>query len=119
MKYRELDFLFRLAIVAVFFFNGISKLLNIDGVAAWMESYDFPSFFLFPAIAIEIIAPLLILFRIEQRFSYLSLMAFCALSALVFHFDFTNQVQTTAFLKNMALMAGIYFLMISETRRSS
>ena len=119
MKTREVDFVFRLAIVSVFFFNGISKLQNIDGVAAWMESYDFPSLFLFPAIGIELIASLLILFRIERCFSYLSLMAFCALTAIVFHFDFSNPMQTTAFLKNMALMAGIYFLMVSETRRSS
>ena len=72
MKTRELDFVFRLGIVAVFFVNGIFKLQNIDGVTLWMESYGFPGLFIIPAIAIEIIAPILILFSIERRFSYLS-----------------------------------------------
>jgi len=116
MKTRELDFVFRLGIVAVFFVNGISKLQNIDGVTLWMESYGFPGLFIIPAIAIEIIAPILILFRIERRFSYLSLMAFCALSAIVFHSNFSDQMQITAFLKNIALMSGIYFLMDSESK---
>ena len=119
MKTRELDFVFRLGIVAVFFVNGISKLQNIGGVTLWMESYGFPGFFIIPAIAIEIIAPILILFRIERTFSYLSLMAFCALSAIVFHSDFSDQMQATAFLKNIALMSGIYFLMLSESKSQS
>ena len=119
MRTRELDFVFRLGIVAVFFVNGIFKLQNIDGVTLWMESYGFPGFFIIPAIAIEIIAPILILFRIERRFSYLILMAFCALSAIVFHSDFSDQTQTTAFLKNIALMSGIYFLMVSEIKANS
>ena len=116
LKTRELDFVFRLGIVAVFFANGLFKLQNIGGVTLWMESYGFPGFFIIPAIAIEIIAPILILFRIERKFSYLSLMAFCALSAIVFHSDFSDQMQTTAFLKNIALMSGIYFLMVSESK---
>ena len=119
LKTRELDFVFRLGIVAVFFVNGISKLQNISGVTLWMESYGFPGFFIIPAIAIEIIAPILILFRIEQKFSCLSLMAFCALSAIVFHSDFSDQMQITAFLKNIALMSGIYFLMVSESEQQN
>ena len=119
MKTRELDFVFRLGIVAVFFVNGIFKLQNIDGVTLWMESYGFPGLFIIPAIAIEIIAPILILFRIERRFSYLSLMALCALSAIVFHSDFSDQMQIAAFLKNIALMSGIYFLMVSESKPQS
>ena len=51
MKTRELDFVFRLGIVAVFFVNGIFKLQNIDGVTLWMESYGFPGLFIIPAIS--------------------------------------------------------------------
>ena len=119
LKTRELDFVFRLGIVAVFFANGLFKLQNIGGVILWMESYGFPGFFIIPAIAIEIIAPILILFRIERKFSCLSLMAFCALSAIVFHSDFSDQMQITAFLKNIALMSGIYFLMVNESKPQS
>lgn len=116
MNSSHLDFIFRFGIVCVFFVNGVSKLQNIDGVMGWMESYGFPGAFIFPAIAIELIAPLLILFGIERRFSCLSLMAFCALSALIFHSDFDSAVQITAFLKNIALMSGIYFLMTKKQK---
>ncbi len=116
MNPSHLDFIFRFGIVSVFFVNGVSKLQNIEGVMQWMESYDFPGLFVFPAIAIELIAPLLILFEIERRISCLTLMVFCALSALVFHFDFNSPVQMTAFLKNIALMSGIYFLMTTKSK---
>ena len=116
MNPSHLDFIFRFGIVSVFFVNGVSKLQNIEGVMHWMEGYGFPGLFIFPAIAIELIAPLLILFGIERRISCLTLMAFCALSALVFHSDFNSAVQTTAFLKNIALMSGIYFLMTTKRK---
>ena len=108
------NFLFRFGLVGVFFVNGISKLQNVEGVQFWMESYNFPGLFIYPAIAIEIVAPILILFNLEKRFSYLSLMAFCFLSALVFHSNVFDPSQMTAFLKNIALMSGIYFLMVAD-----
>ena len=116
MNSSHLDFIFRFGIVSVFFVNGVSKLQNIEGVMHWMEGHGFPGLFIFPAIAIELIAPLLILFGIERRISCLTLMAFCALSALVFHSDFNSAVQITAFLKNIALMSGIYFLMTTKRK---
>ena len=116
MNSSHLDFIFRFGIVSVFFVNGVFKLQNIEGVMQWMESYGFPGLFIFPAIAIELITPLLILFGIERRISCLTLMAFCALSALVFHSDFNSPFQITAFLKNIALMSGIYFLMTAERK---
>ena len=114
MKTIYLNFIFRLGLVGVFFVNGVSKLQNLEGVKIWMESYNFPGLFIYPAIVIEIVAPILILFNLERRFSYLSLMAFCFLSALVFHSNLSDPYQLTAFLKNVGLMSGIYFLMVSE-----
>ena len=111
-----INFFFRLGLVGVFFVNGITKLQNVEGVKFWMESYNFPGLFIYPAIAIELIAPILILFNLEKRFSYFSLMAFCFLSALVFHSNVSDPSQLTAFLKNIALMSGIYFLMTAEAK---
>ncbi len=116
MRIMYLNFIFRLGLVGVFFINGISKLQNLEGVKFWMESYNFPGVFIYPAIVIEIVAPILILFNLERRFSYYSLMAFCFLSALVFHSSVSDPTQLTAFLKNIALMSGIYFLMVAETK---
>ena len=116
MRVMYLNFIFRFGLVAVFFINGISKLQNVEGVKFWMESYNFPGGFIYPAIAIEIVAPILILFNLERKYSYFSLMAFCFLSALVFHSNVSDPTQLTAFLKNIALMSGIYFLMVSETK---
>ena len=111
-----INFCFRLGLVGVFFVNGITKLQNVEGVKFWMESYNFPGLFIYPAIAIELIAPILILFNLEKRFSYFSLMAFCFLSALVFHSNVSDPSQMTAFLKNIALMSGIYFLMVADAK---
>jgi len=38
------------------------------------------------------------------------LAGFCVLSALIFHFDFDNQMQFLMFMKNIAIAGGFLFL---------
>ena len=106
------DILFRLGLGAVFFVNGISKLQNIEDVQFWMEDFGIPGILIFPSIIIEILAPIFLIFRLLDTLSIVSLMIFCAITALIFHTNFSNPIELTAFLKNISIMSGLYFLLI-------
>ena len=76
-----------------------------------MEGFGMPGFLLWPAIILEIILPILIIIGYRTQISAILLSIFCIMTALIFHFDFANQMQTIAFLKNFGLAGG--FLIIA------
>ena len=67
----------------------------------WMEGYGVPGFLLYP-ILLEIILPLFVIMAIGQEYSGL-LAVFCIVTAFIFHFDFSDQIQKILFLKNIGL----------------
>ena len=108
-----LDFLARLMISSIFLFSGVNKIFNYDGTVGWMESFGVPGLLLVPAIVIEIIFPLLLIFGYKTKIAASGLMLFSLMTAFIFHFDFSNQMQIIAFLKNIGLAGGMLFLIIN------
>ncbi len=96
-----LDLLARLMISSIFLFSGVNKIFNYDGTVGWMESFGVPGLLLVPAIIIEIIFPLLLIFGYKTKIAASGLMLFSLMTAFIFHFDFSNQMQIIAFLKNI------------------
>ena len=41
---------------------------------------------------------------------------FCLATAIIFHTDFSNQMQFVSFMKNIALAGGFLFLVINGTK---
>ena len=105
-----LDLLARLMISSIFLFSGVNKIFNYDGTVGWMESFGVPGLLLVPAIIIEIIFPLLLIFGYKTKIAAALLFLFCISTAFIFHNDFNDQMQLTAFLKNIALAGGFMFL---------
>ena len=108
-----LDLLARLMISSIFLFSGVNKIFNYDGTVGWMESFGVPGLLLVPAIVIEIIFPLLLIFGYKTKIAASGLMLFSLMTAFIFHFDFSNQMQIIAFLKNIGLAGGMLFLIIN------
>ena len=104
------DLIGRIMISAIFLFSGINKIFNYDGTVGWMEGFGIPGFLLWPAIILEIILPVLIIIGYRTQISAILLAIFCITTALIFHFDFANQMQTIAFLKNLGLAGGFLFI---------
>ena len=75
-----------------------------------MEGFGIPGFLLWPAIILEIILPILIIIGYRTQISAVLLAIFCIATAMIFHFDFANQMQTIAFLKNLGLAGGFLFI---------
>ena len=110
------DLIARISISILFLLNGIFKINNYEGTVGWMESFGMPGILIFPAIILEIVGPILIIIGYQTRIAAASLSLFCIATAIIFHNDFSNQMQLTAFLKNIALAGGFLFLVINGAK---
>jgi putative oxidoreductase len=116
MMVNLIDLIGRLLISALFLISAYNKIFSIDGSMSWMEGFGVPGFLLYPTIALEIILPLFIIIGYQARISAGLLAFFCVATAFVFHYDFGNQIQTIAFLKNIGLAGGFLFIVANGTK---
>jgi len=106
------DFIGRIFISSIFLLSGYNKIFNYGDTVLWMEGFGIPGFLLWPVIVLEIILPILIIIGYQTRISAILLAAFCIATAVIFHLDFADQMQTVAFLKNFALAGGFLFIAV-------
>jgi|TARA_B100000073_G_scaffold174677_1_gene144515 putative oxidoreductase len=111
-----LDLVGRIFISGIFLLSGFNKIGNYDGTVGWMESFGLPGFLLIPAIVLEILAPILIIIGYQTRIAAGALSLFCIATAVIFHNDFSDQMQIIAFMKNIALAGGFLFLVVNGAK---
>ena len=111
-----LDLIARIFISLIFLLSGISKIGNYEGTVGWMESFGMPGIFLIPAILLEIGAPILIMAGYKVKISATLLSVFCVVTAVIFHSDFSDQMQFISFMKNISLAGGFLFLAINGAK---
>ena len=111
-----IDFIGRLLISSVFLFSGYNKIMNFDSTVNFMEGFGVPGFLLWPTIILEILLPICIIIGYQFRLSAIALALFSVATGIIFHFDFTNQMQIIALLKNLGLAAGFMFIAIHGTK---
>ena len=110
------DLIARLLISALFLISAYNKIFSIDGTMSWMEGFGIPGMLLYPTIVLEIILPLFIIVGYKAQLSSGLLALFCITTAFIFHFDFNDQTQTIAFLKNIGLAGGFLFIVANGTK---
>ena len=110
------DLIGRIFISLVFLLSGYNKIFNYDNTISWMEGFGIPGFLLWPAIVLEILLPIFIIIGYRTQISAIILAIFCLVTALIFHYDFANQMQTIAFLKNFGLAGGFLFIAANGPR---
>ncbi len=104
----------RILIAVLFLMAGIGKLgSGYDGTQAYMEAMGVPEMLLPVVIALEIGGAILLIAGFWTRTSALALAAFTILSAVLFHWDFSDQMQQVMLLKNVAIAGG--FLLLAST----
>ena len=111
-----LDLIGRVFISSVFLLSGINKIGNYEGSHSWMESLGVPGVLLIPAIVLEVLAPILIIVGYQVKISAALLSLFCIATAVIFHNDFSNQIQFIAFFKNIGLAGGFLFLVVNGSK---
>ena len=111
-----LDLIGRIFISALFLISAFNKIFNLGSSMGWMESFGVPGFLIFPAIAIELILPVLVIVGYQARIAAGILSIFCLATAFIFHFDFSDQMQFILFLKNIGLAGGFLFIVANGTK---
>ena len=111
-----LDLIGRIFISLVFLSSGFNKIGNYEGTIGWMESFGMPGIFLIPTIILEVGAPILIIIGYKVKISAALLSLFCIATAVIFHNDFSNQMQFISFMKNIALAGSFLFLVVNGAK---
>ena len=110
------DLIGRIFISALFLISAYNKVFNLEGSMGWMEGFGIPGFLIFPAIAVEIVLPILVIVGYQARLAAGVLAIFCLITAFLFHFDFADQSQLISFLKNIGLAGGFLFIVANGTK---
>lgn len=103
----------------LFIASGTSKLTSQDFTKKYMEAYGVPSYLLYPAAALELASGTMLLLGIMLHELGVVLVAWCLLTASIFHREWQGddgQTQQIMFMKNLCMAGG--FLMMSEGRDS-
>ena len=106
------EILGRIFLSAIFLINGVGKIFNYEGTIQYMEDFDVPDYLIIPAITVEILFPILLILGYYTKFSALVLSLFTLALAVIFHTDFSNQIQLMFFLKNIAIAGGFLIIFV-------
>ena len=106
------EILGRILLSVIFLINGIGKIFNYEGTIQYMENFDVPGYLIIPAIIVEILFPILLIIGYYTKFSALVLSLFTLVLAVIFHTDFSNQMQLMSFLKNIAIAGGFLIIFV-------
>ena len=114
-----IEVLGRIFLSTIFLLEGINKIFNYEGTIEFMENFNVPEFLAIPTIILEILFPLLLIIGYQTKICALVLAIFTLTTALIFHTDFTNQMQLISFLKNFAIAGGFLILFINGSGKYS
>ena len=109
----------RIFLSTIFLIEGMNKIFNYESTIEYMESFNVPEFLAIPTIILEILFPLLLIIGYQTKLSALVLAIFTLATALIFHTDFTNQMQLISFLKNFAIAGGFLIVFINGAGKYS
>ena len=102
----------RIFLSTIFLIEGMNKIFNYENTIEYMENFSVPEYLAIPAIIVEILFPLLLIVGYQTKISALVLAIFTLATALIFHTDFTSQMQLTSFLKNFAIAGGFLIIFV-------
>ncbi len=100
----------RFLIAFIFFESGINKIFSYASTQGYMEAFNISDSLLPLVIFIEVFAGLAVIVGWKTRFAASILVGFSVVSALIFHTNFTDQIQFIFFMKNIGLAGGLLLL---------
>ena len=114
-----IEVLGRIFLSAIFLISGVGKIFNYEGTIQYMENFNVSGNLIVPAIIVEILFPILLIIGYQTRFSALVLSLFTLTLAVIFHTDFSNQMQLISFLKNIAIAGGFLIIFFNGAGKYS
>lgn len=107
-----IPFLGRILLSVIFLVAGFNKITDPGGTQQFMANHGMPwtGFFLACAIIIELGGGLSVLIGYKTRWGAMALTIFLIPVTLIFHTKFTEPTQVIMFMKNLAIMGGLFIL---------
>jgi len=99
----------RIFLSLIFILSGVGKITSPYATIGYITSVHapFPEVAYAIAVIIELGFGLALLFGFKAKLSATVIAVFTLAAAFLFHTDFTNQIQTIMFLKNIAIIGGL------------
>lgn len=97
----------RILMSQIFIISGIGKITGYAGTQAYMAKMGVPGALLPLVILTELGGGLALLAGFQTKWVALALAGFTVLSALIFHLNFSDQMQMINFMKNLAIAGGL------------
>lgn len=107
------------ALSLIFLIAGFSKITGYDATQGYMESMGVPGGLLPVVIALEILGGLSLFLGWKAHISAFMLAGFSIISAMIFHANFADQMQSIMFMKNIAIAGGLLLLVSNQTHKWS
>ena len=104
------ELLGRVFLSTLFLIEGVGKLFAQEQVITYMENYGVPAILFVPAVALEILFPLLLIVGYKTRLAALVMALFTLTVAIIFHTDFSDGMQLIFFLKDLAIAGGFMII---------
>ena len=100
----------RILLCLIFLISGTQKIVALEGTRQYMQAMGVPGILVYPVILLEVFGSLAVILGWRAREAAFLLAGFSLLSAFLFHWNLSDQIQTIMLLKNIAIAGG--FLMI-------
>ena len=104
------EFLGRVLLSTLFLVEGIGKISMQEDVIMYMEDYGVPGILFAPATVLEILFPILLIAGYRTKWAAAVMALFTFAVAIIFHTDFSEEMQMIFFLKDIAIAGGFMII---------
>ena len=113
------EILGRIFISSLFIVEAIRKFSSPDEGMIYMSDYGVPEILFYPSLIFEFVVPLILIAGFKTRFFASLLFLFVLSVTVIFHTDFSNNMQMISFLKNLAIMGGLLIIISNKPQMCS
>ena len=109
----------RIFISSLFIVEAIRKFFSPDEGMIYMSDYGVTEILFYPSLIFEFVVPLILIAGFKTRFFASLLFLFVLSVTVIFHTDFSNNMQMISFLKNLAIMGGLLIIISNKPQMCS
>tara|TARA_X000000368_G_C22445647_1_gene456636 strand:- start:27 stop:413 length:387 start_codon:yes stop_codon:yes gene_type:complete len=107
----------RVFLSTLFVYESVRKYFYQFETIEYMENFGVPEFLFYPSLIFELIIPILLIIGFKTRIAAAAMFIFTLLVSIIFHSDFTNNMQIMAFLKNLSISGGFLIIASYEAKK--
>ena len=107
----------RVFLSTLFLYESVRKYFYQFETIEYMENFGVPEFLFYPSLIFELIIPILLIIGFKTRIAAAAMFIFTLLVSIIFHSDFTNNMQIMSFLKNLSISGGFLIIASYEAKK--